>query len=239
MALTPLIATEVKNKHRWSVDSVKSKDVIVRERNTPIFADNPGLIDECINEALEIQHADRVQSTLGKCADYALVGAAVLSELFPGHFAIVAGGEVIDCGGGRYLVLSPTRSARRSAQKLEDLREYHCWIEHQPIDGDTSQPQYIIDFTVRHDKATVESFGEAFDREISKPYIWLPVDAHELFLPPELAESLLFRGRDSIYWSDKRTTALLKEYGAGKTGLVSKCSAAFFTRLAEKMASLS
>ena len=118
-----------------------------------IFACEPSealkdLIDECLNHVLELEHLDRPQTTLGKCADYAVVGAAVLTQLFPGSFAVVAGSKIIDRGSGHYFVLSAARTVRRKARILEHLREYHCWIEYRPTDSDHSnehQKPVIID----------------------------------------------------------------------------------------------
>ena len=210
----------------------------------PLFSAEPSvylkdLIDECVNEVLDSYHAGHAQTSLGKCADYALVSMAILPQLFPGSFEIVAGSKIIDCGRGGFLVLSPTRSSRRSSHHLEELREYHCWIEYQISNHGLNREREIIDFTVRHDKKTVESFARTFDREISNPYVWSPFSAPELTLPPALKSNHQFKKWNSTYLADSSITKLLKKYSANKNGLIQKCSGAFFILFAERMKAFS
>src|SRR5450830_845812 len=121
-------------------------------------------IDEALNFVMEkaAVEAGLKAGTLGRCADYAIVGARVLSRLSGHPYVAVSGGELIDCGGGRFIVLFPARSARRRARRLSDLKDYHCWIQSTHITPEGDARLEWIDFTIRHDGLVADMLGVSY-----------------------------------------------------------------------------
>ncbi len=97
-----------------------------------------------------------------RCADYAIVGARVLSMPTGARYRPVAGGEVLDFGDGKLFVLGSTRERRRAAKHLSQLARYHCWIEARHTDADGRARTEVIDFTMRHDAMVASMVGVPF-----------------------------------------------------------------------------
>ncbi|MFX7784309.1 hypothetical protein ABTJ92_18970, partial [Acinetobacter baumannii] len=112
------------------------------------------------------------------------------------------------------------RKARRSARKLSELKDYHCWIEALHPMPDGSLRREIIDFTMRHDPLVAEVCGLPFTRSHRHDYLWawqeeiapLPLAARAQ-LPPQS------RSGDWM-WVDQDCLRLLKKYEQDHEGLL-------------------
>lgn len=124
-----------------------------------------------------------------RCADYAIVGARVLSMLTGVRYRPVAGGEVMDFGGGNLFALCSTRERRRAARHLSQLARYHCWIEARHTDADGRARTEVIDFTMRHDARVASMVGMPFTGSRGT-YWWGWDDEH--IVPAELRDHPAF-----------------------------------------------
>ena len=196
-----------------------------------------GMIDAALNAVMEEAAAEArlTMGTLGRCADYALVGARVLRLLLNRPYTALSGGEVIDCGSGLYVAMHPGRKARRSARKLSELKDYHCWIEALHPMPDGSLRREIIDFTMRHDPLVAEVCGLPFTRSHRHDYLWawqeeiapLPLAARAQ-LPPQS------RSGDWM-WVDQDCLRLLKKYEQDHEGLLARLTGQVLHKLVEAM----
>lgn len=192
--------------------------------SVPVAPDMRDLIDTALNTVMEQAAAEAGLSrgTLGRCADYALVGARVLSVLLDHPYEAMSGGEIIDCGSGLYVVLQPGREARRRARKLSDLRDYHCWIEACYPMPDGSRRRETIDFTMRHDRLVAEVFSLPYTREQPPSYLWEWQDQIAP-VPQEARAHLSANGRNGAWmWADKDCQRLLKKYDADHQALLDR-----------------
>jgi len=195
------------------------------------------MIDAALNAVMEEAAAEArlTMGTLGRCADYALVGARVLRLLLNRPYTALSGGEIIDCGSGLYVALHPGRKARRSARKLSELKDYHCWIEALHPMPDGSLRREIIDFTMRHDPLVAEVCGLPFTRSHRHDYLWawqeeiapLPLAARAQ-LPPQS------RSGDWM-WVDQDCLRLLKKYEQDHEGLLARLTGQVLHKLVEAM----
>jgi hypothetical protein len=128
-------------------------------------------IDEAIHSVIEnaVLQAGLSNGPVFRCADYAIVGARVLGKLTGHSYLAVAGKAIMDCGAGRFLLLSPTRTARRQAATLSQVVGYHCWIQSLHPVGGAGPRLEMIDFTVRHDWATAKALGVPFTAVRTNP----------------------------------------------------------------------
>ncbi|BEV14450.1 hypothetical protein HBDW_12380 [Herbaspirillum sp. DW155] len=195
------------------------------------------LIDAALNAVMEdaAAQARLTMGTLGRCADYALVGARVLRLLLNRPYTALSGGEIIDCGGGLYVALHPGRKARRSARKLSELKDYHCWIEalHPMPDGTVRRE--VIDFTARHDPLVASVCGLPFAREHVSNYLWA---WHEDIAPLPLAAraQLPPQSRSGDWmWTDRDCLRLLKRYEQDHDGLLDHLTGQVLHKLVEAM----
>ena len=196
-----------------------------------------GMIDAALNAVMEEAAAEArlTMGTLGRCADYALVGARVLRLLLNRPYTALSGGEVIDCGSGLYVAMHPGRKARRSARKLSELKDYHCWIEALHPMPDGSLRREIIDFTMRHDPLVAEVCGLPFTRSHRHDYLWawqeeiapLPLAARAQ-LPPQS------RSGDWM-WVDQDCLRLLKKYEQDHEGLLARLTGQVLHKLVKAM----
>lgn len=196
-----------------------------------------GMIDAALNAVMEEAAAEArlTMGTLGRCADYALVGARVLRLLLNRPYTALSGGEVIDCGSGLYVAMHPGRKARRGARKLSELKDYHCWIEALHPMPDGSLRREIIDFTMRHDPLVAEVCGLPFTRSHRHDYLWawqeeiapLPLAARAQ-LPPQS------RSGDWM-WVDQDCLRLLKKYEQDHEGLLARLTGQVLHKLVEAM----
>lgn len=180
------------------------------------------LIDSALHETMQQFFFTKELSsgTFGRCADYAIVGSRVLREITGQDFQIVAGGEVIDCGHGKYLILFPDRKSRRNAKSLAELKEYHCWIKlDHKFDGGVFRKE-IIDFTVRHDSDVAHIMNIDFHRDASSDFIWTFEDL--LGEPPQpVCKITNFK---NWFWEDKKCTDLLLKYEKQHKSIFEKIS---------------
>lgn len=172
----------------------------------------PQLLRQAVDSAIQ-NVLGRVYAgdAFGRCATYSIVGAQVLSQVLARPYQPVSGGQVLDCGSGLYLVLYPTREARRRARQLVEMTEYHCWVEAQhPVEGLPVPRVEVVDFTARHDAATAALFGVPFTRRHAPAYIWEWADVLARSFPDSLREHPDMRGRTPAWsWVDPQCTALL------------------------------
>lgn len=189
------------------------------------------LIDSALNAVMEEAAVDAGLSagTLGRCADYALVGARVLSALLGHPYVAVAGGEIIDCGGGMYVVLFPSRKARRHARKLSDLKDFHCWIQAEHISAQGSRRREWIDFTVRHDRQVAEVFDVPYCAA-GQNYLWDWQDCIEP-VPVAVRPQLSANGNGGDWmWCDAVCLRLLRKYEQEHAALLNRLADMVDTR---------
>ncbi|WP_231602624.1 hypothetical protein [Herbaspirillum chlorophenolicum] len=203
----------------------------------PIDPATRDLIDAALNTVMESAAADASLSmgTLGRCADYALVGARVLSLLLNRPYVAVSGGEIIDCGDGLYVVLFPSRDARRRARKLSDLKDYHCWIEALHSMPDGSHRLESIDFTARHDRLVADMFDIPYTRQDGRDYLW---EWHDRIpeVPMQARHQLAANGRNGDWmWTDKNCLRLLRLYEEEHDSLLNTLAGKVLHALADAM----
>ncbi|MFJ9449427.1 MULTISPECIES: hypothetical protein [unclassified Herbaspirillum] len=194
-----------------------------------------GLIDEALNAVMEEAAGNACLSlgTLGRCADYAIVGARVLSKLSDHPHVAVAGGEIIDCGNGMYIVLFPTRSARRHARKLSDLKDYHCWIQSVHATPDGKERLEWIDFTIRHDPLVAKMFGILYSNPRKGDYLWDWYDSVPE-VPADIRPQLSVNGNCGDWmWTDAICMRLLHKYEQEHDVLLNDLVARVLHRLAD------
>ncbi|WP_432263086.1 hypothetical protein [Cupriavidus sp. TMH.W2] len=165
------------------------------------------LIDDAVHRAVS-----GVTSKDGymRCADYAIVGARVLTLLTQVTYRPVAGGEVMNFGDGMLYVLCSPRARRRNAKHLSQLSRYHCWIEGKHAYPDGSSRVEVVDFTVRHDHAAASEVGIPFKR-MHECFLWTWKD--EDVVPPELHSHPAFaKGGLRWRWAERDCTDLLRAY---------------------------
>jgi len=201
----------------------------------PVSSVLRSLIDEVLNAVMEeaAENARLSLGTLGRCADYAIVGARVLSKLSNHPHVAVAGGEIVDCGDGMFIVLFPTRSTRRHARKLSDLRDYHCWIQSVHTAPDGKERLEWIDFTLRPDHLVAKMFGILYSRQPQGSYLW---DWHDNIpgVPMNVRPQLSANGsRGDWMWTDAVCTRLLYKYEQDHNALLNDLVAQVLHRLAD------
>lgn len=176
----------------------------------------PLLLRDRLDHALHtvmVAQAQRVGQNLaleGRCAEYALVGARVLAQLAGVECEAVAGGELLDCGDGRYLRLFPERRMRRIARDLSELKEFHCWIEVRRTSADGAPRIELVDFTSRHDREVALMYGVDYRRATPPDYLWCWRD--EMPPPPAEAHAGRAGGERAWMWRDARCCELLRRY---------------------------
>ena len=106
-----------------------------------------------------------------RCAEYAIVGARVLTLLTQVAYRPFAGGEVMDFGDGVLYALCSTRERRRNAKHLSQLSRYHCWIEAKYAGADGASRTEVVDFTVRRDHIAAREMGLPFARTHQR-FLW-------------------------------------------------------------------
>ena len=200
----------------------------------PVVVPLRDLVDSALNTVIERAAAEArlAAGTLGRCGDYALVGARVLSVLLDRPYVAVAGGEIIDCGGGRYIVLFPSRKARRHARKLSDLKDYHCWIqaEHGLPQGGTRLEQ--VDFTVRHNRQVAGVFRVPY-LAADQDYLWEWQDVI-VPVPAEVRLQLSANGNGGDWmWCDAVCMRLLHKYAQEHETLLQQLTADVLNQLAD------
>lgn len=193
------------------------------------------LIDQTINAILEeaASSSGLEAGPIGRCGDYAIVGARVLTLLTRHPYVAVSGGELIDCGSGRYVVLNPSRAARRTACKLSELREYHCWIQSLHDDAPNRPRVEIVDFTARHDQQVANLLGVPFTRTGAPSYLWEWEEA--LGDVPDDARAQMNTTRKKLgwLWEDANCTRLLHKYEKDYDALFGRLTALTILRLAD------
>ncbi|WP_293761266.1 hypothetical protein [uncultured Aquitalea sp.] len=192
------------------------------KRGDKLTADMRRDIDQALQGVMERTFLMRGISLIGRCADYALVGTRVLRAITGEPYQARAGGGVLDCGEGRYLLITPSRSALRKAMDLQDLDEYHCWIEcRHPRPHGPWRTEHI-DFTLRYDEAVAQLFGQPFVTEGREAFYWGFEDERPP-LPLQLRNHSLFQGRRGGWlWSMPDCQRLLNKYAARHAALFDK-----------------
>jgi hypothetical protein len=194
-------------------------------------------IDEAIHSVIEnaVLQAGLSNGPVFRCADYATVGARVLGKLTGHSYLAVAGKAIMDCGAGRFLVLSPARTARRQAATLSQVVGYHCWIQSlHPVCGGSPRLE-MIDLTLRHDWATAKALGVPFTRPTNKCYLWDWSDALGQ-APPEL-RTCLGPGSSASGWmrKDAHCTRLLRKYERKYAATFERLTALALARLCDNL----
>lgn len=195
----------------------------------PVALTLRALIDEAVHSSISRAYEGRRQDGFGSCADYAVVGARVLSLLTKKPYRYVAGGEIVDCGNGVVAVLTTSRQNRRSVKHLSQLSRYHCWIECKHIVNSESRTE-LVDFAVRHDPQIAQTLGLPYDRPEREPFLWCWRDelAQDLSRSPLKDHPFVLAQRLTCpMWPQAELTRLLREceqerphYFAGLTSTV-------------------
>lgn len=173
----------------------------------PIRAALHPVIDEVVHRS--VSEATTKDGYM-RCADYAIVGARVLSMLTGVRYRPVAGGEVMDFGSGNLFALCSTRERRRAARHLSQLARYHCWIEARHTDADGRARTEVIDFTMRHDARVASMVGMPFTGSRGT-YWWGWDDEH--IVPAELRDHPAFAKQGPRWrWAERECTVLLRAY---------------------------
>ena len=109
------------------------------------------LIDSVVHQVIRDTYKQLPHGLECRCAIYAIVGAQSLTQMTGIAYRPVAGGQRIPLADGSTYFLMPSLSDIQSANNLEQLRNYHCWIQTDRIEG-----LEVVDFTLRHSDAAVQ-----------------------------------------------------------------------------------
>jgi hypothetical protein len=173
----------------------------------PIPASLHAVVDEVVHRS--VSEATTKDGYM-RCANYAIVGARVLSLLTDARYRPIAGGEVMDFGEGNLYALCTTRERRRNARHLSQLARYHCWIEARHVGVDGHEQTEVVDFTLRHDATVASEVGMAFSRA-HRTYFWGWESEHSV--PAELRSHPAFEKHGPRWrWAERECTALLQAY---------------------------
>jgi hypothetical protein len=194
-------------------------------------------IDEALNTTLEEAHAHRGVGPIGKCHEYAIVGARVLSLLLNHPYTAVAGGEAIDCGDGMFAVIFPSREARRKARHLSEISQFHCWIQAtHTLAG--KQRLEIVDFTTRHDGEFARALNIGFTRHITENYLWDWSDAINSRIHEVLLDHPSMRGlKKELMWIDRACTRLLHDHERESDAYFGNLTFKVLSRVADNLGS--
>lgn len=201
----------------------------------PIPRPAQALIDKAINATLEAaaSRARLPAGPVGRCADYAIVGAKLLTLLTNQPYRPVGGGGVVDCGQGRCIVLQPSRTSRRSARKLSQLNSYHCWIRASHFRDSDAFFEEIIDFTLRHDSLVAQQYGQPFLRTDTPAYLWqafpggIPTKKGVAIRPGDMP------GEAETHWEIPEIVQLVAQYQRDYIALFESLAAQAMGQLAE------
>lgn len=203
----------------------------------PVAPSLRALIDKAVHATISHAYKGRRDDGFGSCADYAIVGARVLSLLTEKPYRSVAGGELIDCGSGVVAVLTTDRRTRRSVKTLSELSRYHCWIECEHIVN--SKPRIeLVDFTVRHDSLAARTLGLSYNRPEREPFLWCWRDelAQELSRPPLKDHPFVFAQRLTCpMWHQAELARLLRDCERGRPQYFAGLTSEVITTLADRI----
>jgi hypothetical protein len=193
-------------------------------------------IDQTLNAVFEALYCGEgfPLGAVGRCADYAIVGARLLGKLTGHPYQAVAGGEIIDCGAGSYLVLYPQPDSLRNARILSEVRGYHCWIQSIHTGPDGTQRLELIDFTVRHDGQVARLAGSPY-HAAPKSYLW---DWHDALpeVPAEIRRQFAAHGLKIDWaWADPQCTHLLQQYEQQEEALFERITGVVLNTLANDL----
>ncbi|MDN0083222.1 hypothetical protein QU487_10710 [Crenobacter sp. SG2305] len=193
------------------------------------------LIDNALNVTLQEEYAYRPIGTVGKCHDYAIVGARVLTLLLDHPYMAVAGGEQIDCGDGKFAVIYPNRNTRRQAKHLSEMSQFHCWIQATHTVAGKKRIE-IVDFTARHDGEFAKALSIEFTRNITENYLWAWNDEIEQRIPATLRDRPSMRGlKKELMWVDEVCTRLLHDHENEKDAYFGNLASRVLNRLADSI----
>ncbi|MCG2583173.1 hypothetical protein [Massilia sp. TS11] len=173
----------------------------------PLGPAEQAAIDRCLHQVVADSRRNEAVDGFGRCADYAILGAKVLTQLLGHPYSPVAGGQIIDCGADEHIVIFPGREARRGINHLSQLIQYHCWIK-----SARGTREEIVDFTARHDALSARAFGKTFQGDPGRTYQWGWREDYDLPIPPALQNHPAARGRSGWLWEDSACTRLLRDY---------------------------
>lgn len=216
-----------------------------RECEVLEFASNPPIIglpvapevrvriDKVVHSSVANANAVTTSGGFARCADYAIVGARVLTLLTNHRYEAVAGGKVLDCGDRVAAILSEPRRTRRAAKSLAELSRYHCWIISNHASKDLPARTEIVDFTLRHDHLYAKTMGVSFSRQSRPDFLWDWLDAIDP-LPAALGEHPAIKRRSPLQmWVDPECTNLLRKYERDRPSHFSAMTSAALTALAD------
>lgn len=178
----------------------------------PVNQDVQKFIDASVHDIISARYAHQPFGAFGKCAMYAIVGAQVLTLLTGRQCEAVCGGQIMDCGGGRSMIIAPGRQEIRQARHLSDLRMYHCWIQVYLPDEVIFDP-VVVDFSTRYDPQSAALFKIDFAAELQRDFIWCRLSDFDKPIPASLEPVYQRTGkRPAWLWRDARCEALLKQF---------------------------
>ena len=192
-------------------------------------------IDGALYEVMEEKYSGRRMGASLKCAEFAILGARVLRLMSGLAYLPVAGSQIVDFGNQQFTLISPTRTERRSAKNLSDIRQYHCWIQcKHPTPESNTERLELIDFTDRY----ADKIAALLDHSpISFPkrnYFWDWADAVDFPIPENLLSHPSVRPRKSGWrWMDNTCTRLLNKYESENEVYFSITTSQVLNRLAD------
>jgi len=201
----------------------------------PVPLEIKDLIDESLNAVLEETYAHRDIGPVGKCHDYAIVGARVLTLLLKHPYRPVSGGEILDCGDGIFTVVCPSRMARRQARHLSEIAHFHCWIQaDHVVDGRLRLE--IVDFTARHDEEFARALNIDFTRAITENYLWDWSETINERVPTPLRTHPAMRSlKKELMWVDRNCTRLLRNIERERDTYFSGLTSRVLNRLLDRL----
>ncbi|NDI86862.1 hypothetical protein [Undibacterium crateris] len=169
-------------------------------------------IDAAISALMHHTYQHKTHGAALKCAEYAILGARLLSTLSKRPYFAVAGSQIVDFGDGRFELISPSRRERRNAKKLADIQSYHCWIECQQHADGSNHLEYI-DFTSRYERQIAQLLKVSDANIAEENYLWERADALNYPIPDRFLQHPSVIGRTQGWrWKDPLCTRLLTGY---------------------------
>jgi len=193
------------------------------------------IIYSVIFDVMEDNYANIKRGAFGKCAEFAIVGARVLRILTNAPYKAVGGGQVMDCGGGEYVLITPTRNERRNARNLADMKLYHCWVQLASDEYLPTGSVEFVDFTMLYDRITAGLLNKPYTLTNSTAYFWGDAKEMDIPIPASLSTHPSLKERQSgWYWTDSICCKLLSKYEHENAAYFSALTSKILYRIADE-----
>ncbi|MBC3937129.1 hypothetical protein H8K47_17365 [Undibacterium sp. CY7W] len=169
-------------------------------------------IDAAVSALMHQTYQHKTYGAALKCAEYAILGARLLTTLSKRPYFAVAGSQIVGFGNDQFELISPSRRERRNAKKLADIQSYHCWIECQQHEDGSTHLEYI-DFTSRYDRQIAQLLKVPDANIAEENYLWDRADTLDYPIPQRFLQHPSVIGRSHGWrWKDPVCTRLLRAY---------------------------